>query len=151
MENRGELFYDKMLFKFLMYSSLIEINKEPSNGQNHQPIIDELIKIIWPNEGQSNSDASKFATDKEEEESSEFSRSTNEFFKQLFIIQPKKAISMIELINRYNKNIRYNILKVHLDAIYSLLEQIESANLSYQARQETKVTNRLYYQKLNVI
>ena len=138
MENRGELFYDKMLFKFLMYSSLIEINKEPSNGQNHQGIIDELIKIIWPNEGQSNSDTSKSATDKEEE-SSEFSRSTNEFFKQLFIIQPKKAISMIELINRYNKNIRYNILKVHLDAIYSLLEQIESANLSYNARQETKV------------
>jgi hypothetical protein len=138
MENRGELFYDKMLFKFLMYSSLIEINKESSNGQNHQGIIDELIKIIWPNERQSNSDASKSATDKEEE-SSEFSRSTNEFFKQLFIIQPKKAISMIELINRYNKNIRYNILKVHLDAIYSLLEQIESANLSYHARQETKV------------
>lgn len=138
MENRGELFYDKMLFKFLMYSSLIEINKESSNGQNHQGIIDELIKIIWPNEGQSNSDTSKSATDKEEE-SSEFSRSTNEFFKQLFIIQPKKAISMIELINRYNKNIRYNILKVHLDAIYSLLEQIESANLSYNARQETKV------------
>ena len=147
MENRGELFYDKMLFKFLMYSSLIEINnKESSNGQNHQPIIDELIKIIWPNEGQSNADA----TDKEEE-SSEFSRSTNEFFKQLFIIQPKKAISMIELINRYNKNIRYNILKVHLDAIYSLLEQIESANLSYHARQETKVNYLLYYQKLNII
>lgn len=124
VEDKGELFYDQILLKFLLFSWL-----KAENG-NNQVIVNELFDIIWPKPSE---------TDNETEKIGELSRITFEFFTQIFVDQPATVNCVMDLMDRYNKNSKHLFLKVHLAAINSLLNDLESCQLDLEVRNRSKV------------
>ena len=179
LKRREDFFYDRILFKFILYSAFSDTQLLPksstsiNNEQNvekkvevnnsRQFIIDELVELIQHElfgdsketnanvgdkgsvsnlgssvtstvEGTSlSSSNSEYVTLKLNNYESpttihqpELSTLTVEFLKNLLIAHPAKVKGLLELIFKYNANSQHAFLRVHLQAINTLLDDIEA-------------------------
>lgn len=179
LKKRDEIFYDRILFKFIIYSSFLKlelvetsyIDKE-QNVENQiesknsiQYIVEELVELIKHDlfvelkettsayladkssiSNLGSSVASTAGTSLSSSNSElittlklsyydsptlnhqfpELSTITVDYLKKLFLNYPVKAKVLLELIFKYNPNSQHTFLKVHLNAINSILDDMES-------------------------
>ena len=156
VKKRDDLFYDRILFKFIIYSTFTnnncdtELNKNVSlaNQPSIQAIVDELVDFIRVdlfnepkttntdslNEKSSISNLGSSATSLSSSNSetkfiydfNELSSNTSEYLKNLLTSNPTRAKVLFELILKYSPNSEHIFLKVHISAVYKVLDEIET-------------------------
>ena len=179
IKKRDEIFYDRILFKFIIYSSFAKLEQLASSyitkeqdvenqiesKNSMQFIVDELVELIKHDVfADLKETASSYLADKSSisnlgssvtstagtsvsssnselittlklsyydsptlnQQFPELSTVTVDYLKKLFLNYPVKAKVLLELIFKYNPNSQHAFLKVHLNAINSILEDMES-------------------------
>jgi hypothetical protein len=178
IKKREEIFYDRILFKFIIYSSFTKpelhttsyigkqenVENQIESKNSMQFIVDELVDLIKNDlftdikestssyladkSSLSNLGSSLTSTAGTSASSSnselittlklsyydsptlnqhipEFSTLTIDYLKKIFLNYPAKAKILLELIFKYNLNSQHAFLKVHLNAISSILDDME--------------------------
>lgn len=99
-QNIDEQFYDKILFKFIIYSIT---TSEDNNSV--KLFIEELSNFSQLNQ---------------------LTTETCDYLKNLFLIKPFKCDHLLRIIFKYNPSSEHTFLKVHLTSVNSCLESLNS-------------------------
>ncbi len=124
MNKLDDVFYDRILFKFTLYSSLIDVNSSAENEDSDRAkllasskiIQDDLLKLLNYNIDENYQSPHK---------AFELNEATFAFLKSLFLDNPLKAKSLIDILLKYNSKCQNLILSIHLSVVSKLIEELD--------------------------
>jgi hypothetical protein len=121
--DHNERLYNKLIFKCTLYNLIFECSSFLSDHVKLQGIIDELIELVRP------SLFYEAKNDQKDRLVDDLSTSTRDFILDALHRCPPKAKPLLEIITTQNKGSQYMLLKVHLDAIMRLLDELGPENV----------------------
>lgn len=161
MEKHGDYFYDRIVFKFIIYSALVSDKSLSTSGVFNQSkaklIVDDLVQLVKSTEmfkyetkllqqpprlnksSTSSSLASSIAESTPQvtgvETPIDLREETILFMKNMFITSPHRAKSFVELVLKYNYlNSQTVFLEIHLGVIMQLVEELELHGVKVRRR-----------------
>lgn len=169
LTNRDEKFYDKILLKFTIHSTLLNQIETESDKllpkSSSQLIVDELVDLIRseltnerkniflsiesPNNASSASLTSVSTLKSIHSDNPEISPNLIEYLKNLLINQPLKAKFLFEMIFKYNIQMEHVFLKVHLDALSKVLESLEVNKNRRKSVSNSDLNENIFHTLLN--